>query len=595
MKKLWGFNLALTLLVLSCSPAPRHTLTNNEKSADLAWVYSKFQENYAPLEYKQARYGFDFETLKKQYDEKALQTRTNEEFYSVLYKFVSEFKDAHTSGILSESYLPGRTFVGFLGFHGARKGDNYVITELFPSVQRFANRFPLKVGDVITKLDGVSLKEIALTTQVQTRDLGQNESNLTYHMDRIFNRYSLNGTLPTTSDAQLTVLRNEKEEMVQLSWVVKDLLVFLKEQREASQALFNNKTEKKTVYELALLNLTNEFPLQPFFAKKFLPQSKDYRFWNSFEFIDYSPIGLAKLLRNQKQGGWYPWENFRNDRNVPANALILSQSEAYPTYVTLEKVLNKDGTPAGQIKPVAYMYLDTFSPWFGDDAVVAEVKTTLNTLKANGVKDLVIDLINNGGGSLLLGIELAQLFSNQPLTLPQMQFALNETWLDDFENWSTNWPFDPEQVTIKKIYESLLEDRNSGKRLSKPWSTRFFMPASFTPNTDIEGKLNIVLLVNEMCASMCDIFTAMLKDNELVKVVGTKTMGAGGNVTTHFEAPNSHFSVNQTESLLLRKDGSYIENNGVEPDVAVAVNESVVEKYSPVRDKAVELLVKQQD
>jgi C-terminal processing protease CtpA/Prc len=64
-------------------------------------------------------------------------------------------------------------------------------------------------------------------------------------------------------------------------------------------------------------------------------------------------------------------------------------------------------------------------------------------------------------------------------------------------------------------------------------------------------------------------------------------MGAGGNVVGYNQAPNSHFDVRQTESLMVRKDGSYIENVGVKPDVAVPVANYTATKYKEVRDAAV--------
>ena len=110
--------------------------------------------------------------------------------------------------------------------------------------------------------------------------------------------------------------------------------------------------------------------------------------------------------------------------------------------------------------------------------------------------------------------------------------------------------------------------------------------------------MNIVLMVNEMCASMCDLFAAILQDNQMAKVVGARTMGAGGNVVTHHQAPNSHLALRQTESLMVRRVvkkgkvelGALIENNGVEPDVQVKVSETVEGKYRRLREKAVEAL-----
>jgi hypothetical protein len=60
--------LAIALGLTACQdPIPTRTLTSDEKVADLYWIYSQFGENYAPLEWKEKLYSFDFEKLKLDY------------------------------------------------------------------------------------------------------------------------------------------------------------------------------------------------------------------------------------------------------------------------------------------------------------------------------------------------------------------------------------------------------------------------------------------------------------------------------------------------------------------------------------------------
>jgi C-terminal processing protease CtpA/Prc len=210
-----------------------------------------------------------------------------------------------------------------------------------------------------------------------------------------------------------------------------------------------------------------------------------------------------------------------------------------------------------------------------------------------GVDDVVIDLINNGGGSLRLGMELAQALSNDKVVMSDMQYRLSDSWLDEFQDDSLNGPSDAERELSRRVYEIFKEDQTKGLRLSRAMSAETLMPFVLNPNKELERKFNIVLLTNEMCASMCDIFSAILKDNKMAKIVGAKTMGAGGNVVDHEQAPNSHLMVRQTESLMLRRDGTYIENNGIEPDVALDVTLSSNENYKAVKEKALDLLIRQ--
>jgi C-terminal processing protease CtpA/Prc len=132
-------------------------------------------------------------------------------------------------------------------------------------------------------------------------------------------------------------------------------------------------------------------------------------------------------------------------------------------------------------------------------------------------------------------------------------------------------------------------------------SVETLMPFEILPNESLKRPLRIVLLVNEMCASMCDIFSAMLQDNGLATLVGSRTMGAGGNVVTHFQAPNSHLIVRQTESLILRRlggneqesqewDAAYIENHGVQPEIEIDMSSLSGEKYQTAQELAYYLL-----
>lgn len=588
--------------VTACSPppAPRKTLSTEDKTADLYWLYSQFNENYAPLELKQQKWGFNYEQLKAKYLQEAATTKNNDEFYSLLYRFVSEFKDAHTSASLPASSLPVRSKVAYLGFSGKRAGDALVVTELLPTTKADSG-FPVKLNDKITKLDGAPLKEVVTKEMVQWRDLGQNEANYTYHFSRIFNRVSTTNGLPARDFAVLTILREKKELQVVLPWVVKDLYAFNREQKDATK---KNDTPEEAllgqVFQLGFLRWDGKIEAAASISQKLIRGLPNFSFWNTFQFVDTSPTWFTRLENEvAAASGSAPisgLELLAKERSVPANAIPIAEAKTYPTYVTREKVLNAEGKDTGTTKFVAYMYLNTFSPSSGEETVLKEVQATLDKLKEFGTTDLVIDMINNGGGSLTLGMKLAQVLSKEKVIQPDIQFRISETWLDEFEKASLMADSDAERELNRRAVEALKEDLAAGKRLSRRVNVEALQPfGGFVGNEKLESKLNIVLMVNEMCASMCDIFAGIMKDNGLAKIVGSKTMGAGGNVVEHYAAPNSHLAVRQTESLIVRNlgknDGRYIENDGLDPDLEVKVNESTMEKYVPVRTAALKLLL----
>ncbi len=625
--------LSLCVLALSgCSPAPRHSLSEEEKTADMYWLFSQFNQNYAPMQYKEKRYGFDIKTLKAKYLQQATATKTNEEFYLLMHRFVGEFRDAHTSSSLLRSGLPSRTLTAYLGFDGERQGTELVITKLLPTIAK-DSAYPIAVGDRIVRLDGIPLSEIILKDSILVRNLGKDEANLSYHMPKLFNRTSTAQPLPSKRDAVLT-LRREKTEKekakdkdpvekakkyieveVRVPWVVKDFYTFTKEQEEAaSKTKKEEKKDDKTVpkkkptgamfgaldaeafFHTAFSCMSGGTDCTPELFKKLSAQVSGNNAWDRFFFVDTMPTWgskvvsgeLARLLHKSET----PLESLNKTREVPSGAIFVKGSDTFPTYITAEKVMAPDKKTVKALKYVATMYLPTFSPEGEEDDVVKEVRNTVTTLQSFGVKDLIIDMIGNGGGSLQLGLRVAQMLAPHRLVMPEIQFKVSETWMDQFETSSLQGKSDAEREIARRVFEDLKGFNAQGKPLSDKYNVENLFPYALAEHPKLKENLNIYLLVDEMCASMCDIFTATLKDNRMATVVGQRTMGAGGNVVMHRDAPNSHLVVNQTESLIVRRDGSYVENNGIEADLKLSVSEAAEEYYTAVRDRAIEEILK---
>ena len=89
------------------------------------------------------------------------------------------------------------------------------------------------------------------------------------------------------------------------------------------------------------------------------------------------------------------------------------------------------------------------------------------------------------------------------------------------------------------------------------------------PMIGLSDDVKIAVMVNEMCVSMCDIFTSVFQENEMGLVIGQRTMGGGGNVTQHGLSPVSKIGMALTESLMISSGGQYIEDAGVTPDEIV--------------------------
>lgn len=629
---LFTITTVLAVAATACSPTPRRTLNNEEKAADLAWLYSQFGENYAPMEYKESRNAFKYEEMKASFLKRSDELKTNEEFYGLMHEFVSSFKDAHTSGTLLTSSLPGRAEVAYLGFSGQRVGPNFVVKKFLPTFTPYTS-YPVKVGAVITAIDGVALTEAAKGELAKYRNLGQDESTTTANMSSIFNRLSTRFPLPTKAEAVLTLKTDTGTIDVTVPWVRKDYYEFLSEQRlavlqkRAEQGKSNTGIDSANLADTNLFTLgfsigSGEYSVVPSIFAKLDRKTKGFNFLKTFTFVDTAPIWDSKQLEKwlieaqygqkslearlavegqatstltpEEQYKELMWKEMAANRTLPTQYIRVMEAMDYPAYVTPVAVKNAKDEATGFQKYVGYIYLDTFSPNQDDTKVMVAFNATLLKFKELGVKDIVIDLINDGGGSLILGSKLAQALSPTKILLPDMQFRVSETWLDDFESMALYGDSDAEKELARKVLIALKEDKAQGRRLSRPINSEALMPWQISGNAALAGsKFNVVLLTNEFCASMCDIFSGIIKDNGMGTIVGGKTMGAGGNVVMHMSAPNTGFIVNQTESLIQRKDGSYLENNGVEPDVAFDVIADVATQFTATRNKAFEIIGKE--
>ena len=145
-----------------------------------------------------------------------------------------------------------------------------------------------------------------------------------------------------------------------------------------------------------------------------------------------------------------------------------------------------------------------------------DVKKLLQELQDEGVDGIVVDLRNNGGGSLQEANELTGLFIEYGPTV-QIRHSSRRVWRD-------------------------------GKRLKSPY---------------YEGPL--VVLVNRLSASASEIFAGAIQDYQRGIIVGDRSFGKG---TVQTLIPLTEGQLKITESKFYRISGESTQHRGVVPDVA---------------------------
>jgi carboxyl-terminal processing protease len=144
-----------------------------------------------------------------------------------------------------------------------------------------------------------------------------------------------------------------------------------------------------------------------------------------------------------------------------------------------------------------------------------DVKRLLQELQEEGVDGLVVDLRNNGGGSLQEANELTGLFIEYGPTV-QIRHSSRRVWRD-------------------------------GKRLKSDY---------------YEGPL--VVLINRLSASASEIFAGAIQDYQRGIIVGDRSFGKG---TVQTLVPLSEGQLKITESKFYRISGESTQHRGVVPDI----------------------------
>lgn len=217
-------------------------------------------------------------------------------------------------------------------------------------------------------------------------------------------------------------------------------------------------------------------------------------------------------------------------RNGETKTFELTRTKVVVSHVTT-KVLNND---------IGYIAISDF-----EGECASEFETKYKQLEKQGIKKLIIDIRNNGGGIVDEALKIANMLVDKDSTL-----------------LITKDKSDKEEVT---------------KATEKP-------------------IINIptVVLVNEYSASASEILTGALKDNGKATLVGTKTYGKGIIQELHQLSDGSGLKI--TVSEYYTPNHNAIHKIGITPDVEVDLSEDVKqqttiqEKDDNQLQKAIEIL-----
>lgn len=189
---------------------------------------------------------------------------------------------------------------------------------------------------------------------------------------------------------------------------------------------------------------------------------------------------------------------------------------------------------------IGYLKISSFDQGSG-----SEVTKKVEELKEKNIESLIIDLRNNGGGIVDEAIEIADLFTEKDSTL------------------------------------LITKDKNENESISKA-------------KKDKKIEMPIIVLTNENTASASEILAGALKDNNVAKIVGTKTFGKG--VIQELLTMKDGTGLKLTTNEYYTPNRNKINKVGIEPNEKIELPEeyknilSVPKEKDAQLNKAIELL-----
>lgn len=236
-------------------------------------------------------------------------------------------------------------------------------------------------------------------------------------------------------------------------------------------------------------------------------------------------------------------------------------------------------------KKIGYIRIPHYQ---GDEDEVEEFRKLIKRMEAQ-TDALVIDQVNNPGGSIFYLYALASLLTPSPLSTPKHCIALTQdevmtavalyVSLVDVENTNEaqealgktvgGYPVTMDFVKkTRQFAENIISEWEGGNFVTTPMF--LFGVDDIEPYPKDRYSKPILFLINYLDFSGADFFPSIMKENKRATILGTRTAGAGGFVLeSNFFNIGSIKKIKLTGSCAKTKNMMPLENIGVTPDVTV--------------------------
>ena len=236
------------------------------------------------------------------------------------------------------------------------------------------------------------------------------------------------------------------------------------------------------------------------------------------------------------------------------------------------------GTYVSEGKTIGFIRIPSFEP--PSSGQMTQIFEREIAFFQDNTDGLVIDDMRNPGGRIDFCEALLQRVIPSPFRTLGFEIRATTSWAQRFAQsvaiarqiGAEQWIINLLEANYKDVLQANREGGRTGPVSLNSTGSLILQPAA------IVYRKPLIVLVDETSSSGGDFFPAVIQDAGRGKIVGWRTMGAGGNVVPYDATLFSQASAAVTQSLMVRREpivtaeyptAPYVENIGVRPDVEI--------------------------
>ncbi|WP_321475336.1 S41 family peptidase [uncultured Paludibaculum sp.] len=574
-------NAAVFLLCLA--PVCFGQMTTDQKVADFMQLAGLYAKNYAPYEWKRDVIGFDLYNVKP-WLEKVRNSKDDLEFLDVCVRYVASLQDSHDEFYISSDFIADMRIL--VDIYDGKVLIEGVDRTALPRIQ-----FPIGIGDELVSVDGIPVADLieqfapyaanGSGNPVTRRRLAADA--LTY---RIQSYMPLAGRL---GDEAVIVVRDADgvESTYTVPWVKTgtpmlivgpvpgfDLNSAMQKKAAAARVSLPDRgldrmerrtTASRLAYAFSRGNRgivrEDAEPAEEAYVPEYMRPMKEFQTMQALNpKTDTAGFGFLYPVFD-------PPLNFKFRLGFGSADEFLS------------------GTFTAGAYNIGFIRIPSMDPTNATTAL-KQFATEIAYFQAN-TDGLVIDVMNNGGGSLCYTQSLEQYLFTQPFRGVAYEMRATQTWVNFFSYYlgqaksakAPDYVIALYQVYLDQVQQALKENR--GRTGSLPVCGYTF--EDIQPALDNQGAVAayskpILVLTDEFTLSSGEAFTMMLQDAGRATVFGMRTDGGGGNPGTYDATTYSEGVARVTRTFVTRANlvstpgfppANHMENVGVYPDIVM--------------------------